>query len=409
MGNVVPVDEFTGEWYPGYRPEHFDFPYWVDAPKPFQPGDEDAFWFLDFHWSRGLTPLAATLWSADGYCWGTQSASEKLPLPPGRGITCRFAGTHLYGSPIPEPDPREIGARANRLGVNLPHFLQNYRSIWEAGRDELEATWDYFQGVDFASVPTSDLAGLIQQGRRYHKRAMEIHFDVMYPMLVNFLGFYGACAELGIDTNLVGKFLQGEDTKIMELDRELYGLAVKARQAGLAQVFADNEPGDAARRALGARRLGVAVAHRLRRLPRRLRPPPGRDLRRRAAELDRGQHQRVRQHQDLPAEGRRPRFRCRPAQRPRGAGRGHRDRSLRSHQGGAGRVRRRPRRQPGRQLPVVAGRPQLLHRPEGHAAPPARLPGARAARGRRPQGRHALPVLAGAARRRRRASPTRAS
>ena len=244
MGNVVPVDEFTGEWYPGYKPEHFDFPYWVDAPKPFQPGDENAFWFLDFHWSRGLTPLAATLWSADGYCWGTQSASEKLPLPPGRGITCRFAGTHLYGSPIPESDPREIGARANRLGTNLPHFLQNYRAIWEAGRDELEATWDYFQGVDFATVPTGDLGGLIQQGRRYHKRAMEIHFDVMYPMLVNFLGFYGACAELGIDTNLVGKFLQGEDTKIMELDRELYGLAVKARNAGLAQVFADNEPGD---------------------------------------------------------------------------------------------------------------------------------------------------------------------
>jgi phosphohistidine swiveling domain-containing protein len=59
---------------------------------------------------------------------------------------------------------------------------------------------------------------------------------------VNFLGFYGSCAELGIDTNLVGKFLQGEDTKIMETDRELYKLASKARQAGLGQVFADNEP-----------------------------------------------------------------------------------------------------------------------------------------------------------------------
>jgi phosphohistidine swiveling domain-containing protein len=244
MSNVVPVDEFTGEWYPGFKPEHFDFPYWVDGPSPFKPGDENAFWFLDFHWSRGLTPLAATLWSADGYCWGTQGASEKLPLPPGRGVTCRFAGTHLYGSPLPESDPREIGARAARLGVNLPHFLGNYRQIWEAGRDELEATWDYFQGVDFASVPTGDLAGLIQQGRRYHKRAMEIHFDVMYPMLVNFLGFYGACAELGIDTSQVGKFLQGEDTKIMELDRELYGLAVKARNAGLAQTFADHDAAD---------------------------------------------------------------------------------------------------------------------------------------------------------------------
>ena len=48
-------------------------------------------------------------------------------MPPGRGVTCRFAGTHLYGSPLPETDPREIGARANRMGVNLPYFLQNYR------------------------------------------------------------------------------------------------------------------------------------------------------------------------------------------------------------------------------------------------------------------------------------------
>ena len=82
MAGVLTLDEFTGEWYPGYRPEFFDFPYVVDGASPFRPGDEKAFWFLDFHWSRGLTPLAATLWSADGYCAGTQSASENLPLPP---------------------------------------------------------------------------------------------------------------------------------------------------------------------------------------------------------------------------------------------------------------------------------------------------------------------------------------
>jgi phosphohistidine swiveling domain-containing protein len=73
---------------------------------------------------------------------------------------------------------------------------------------------------------------------------MEIHFGVMYPLLVNFLGFYGACAEMGINTADIGKFLQGEDTKIMETDRELYKLAIKARQAGLGQVFADNTGGN---------------------------------------------------------------------------------------------------------------------------------------------------------------------
>ena len=244
MANVVPVEPYTGEWYPGFRPEYLTSPFIVDGTGPFTKEDEDKFWFLDFHWSRGMTPLAAFAWGQDGYCWGTQHAAEALPLPPGRGITSRFAGTHLYGSAIPESDPREIGARANRLGTNLPHFLQNYRSIWAAGRDELEATWDHFQSLDLTAVPTGDLPGLIAAARRYHKRSMEIHFNVMYPMLVNFLGFYGACAEMGIDTNQIGKFLQGEDTKIMETDRGLAELARKAKAAGLRQVFEDHSGTD---------------------------------------------------------------------------------------------------------------------------------------------------------------------
>jgi phosphohistidine swiveling domain-containing protein len=250
---VVPIDEYaTGEWYPGYKPEHFASPYLVDPASPFKPGDEENFWFLDFHWSRGLTPLAATLWASDGYCWGTQHAAEGLPVPPGRGITARMAGTHLYGSAINETDPREIGARAGRMGVNLPAFLQNYEQIWAAGRDELEGTWDHFQKLDLTAVPQGEFASVLTSARRYHKRSMEIHFDVMYPMLLNFLGFYGACAEMGLDPSATGKFLQGEDTKIMETDRGLAALAAKAKQAGLRDVFEEHD-GGSLRGALSAR------------------------------------------------------------------------------------------------------------------------------------------------------------
>ena len=70
---------------------------------------------------------------------------------------------------------------------------------------------------------------------------MEIHFDIMYPMLLNYLGFYGACAEMGLNPSDTGKYLQGEDTKIMETDRGLAKLAIQAKQAGLAQLFADND------------------------------------------------------------------------------------------------------------------------------------------------------------------------
>ncbi|MGH3436181.1 MAG: PEP-utilizing enzyme [Sciscionella sp.] len=253
MASVASIDEFTtAEWYPGFRPEFIEAPYIVDPTGPFRPGDEEAFWFLDFHWSRGLTPLGAFVWAGDGYCWGTQHAAEALPLPPGRGITARFAGTHLYGSAIPETDPRQLAERAERIGRNLPTFLNNYPQIWIDGRDELERTWEYFHGIDFASQSLDDLRTLLHQARHYHKRSMEIHFGVMYPLLANFLGFYGACVEMGIDPSQIGKFLQGEDTKIMETDRALVALAGKARRVGLRDVFAQTEA-ERLRPALAAR------------------------------------------------------------------------------------------------------------------------------------------------------------
>ncbi len=243
MATVVPVDAFTRDWYPGFTPELIGAPYIVDGFGPFTKKDAESFWFLDFHWPRGMTPLGACIWTADGYCWGTQHAAETLPLPPGHGLTARFAGTHLYGSALPETDAWQIGARAKRFARNLAAFLQNYHQIWENARDELEDTWRYFRGVNFGAASHAELGMLLRQARYYHKRSLEIHFDVMYPLLANFLGFYGACIEMGINPAEVGKFLQGEDTKIMETDRELSKLAGKARRAGMAETFASNEPG----------------------------------------------------------------------------------------------------------------------------------------------------------------------
>lgn len=243
MATVVPVDEFaTDEWYPGFKPEFLEMPYIVDRVRPFEKRDEDQLWFLDFHWSRGLTPLGVHTWGGDGYCWGTQHAAENLPLPPGRGVTCRFAGTHLYASAIPENDQRQVASRGNRMAHNLPAFLADYPGVWERGRAELEGWWDYFRRIDFTAQSLEDLHTLLHHARHYHKRGMEIHFGVMYPLLANFLAFYNQCVEFGIEPGEVGKFLQGWDTKIMETDRALSKLSASARTKGLGDLFATHEP-----------------------------------------------------------------------------------------------------------------------------------------------------------------------
>lgn len=252
MADVVPVDEFTGEWYPGYRPEFFAAPHVVDPARPFEKSDESAFWFLDFHWPRGLTPLAATLWTTDGYCWGTQYAAENLPLPRGRGIAVRMAGTHVYGSPLTESDTDRVRDRFDRVIDRLPRILDDCPGIWRRARDEIDATWRSFEQIDLSTLGGADLAEVIVAARDYHKRAMEIHFDLMYPLLVNFLAFRGACVQMGIDPDLVGKFFQGHETRVVATDRELGRLATSARQAGLSDTFI-TQPPDRLRNALATR------------------------------------------------------------------------------------------------------------------------------------------------------------
>jgi len=117
MATVNPVDEFvTEEWYPGFKPAYDHAPWIVDPVNTFQKKDEETFWFLDFHWPRGMTPMGM-IWNEDGYNWGTQLAAESLPLPPGRGITTRFAGTHIYASSIPVM--RMIRSSDGRAAVSL--------------------------------------------------------------------------------------------------------------------------------------------------------------------------------------------------------------------------------------------------------------------------------------------------
>ena len=267
MATVIPVDEFiTDEWYPGFKPGYTHAPWYIDPVQTFRKEDEENFWFLDFHWPRGLTPMGL-IWNEDGYNWSSQLAAEQMPLPPGRGITCRLGGTHTYGSPLPVTDVREIGQRARRLERMLPPFLQNFDEIWGHMREEVNESWDYFRGVDTSALSLTDLRENLVQARQYHKRAFEIHFEVMYPLLANYVGFYSMCTELGLDPGQIGKFLQGYDTKIMETDRELWKLTTRGPPRG---------PGAGVRRPRGRRdprRAGRPRRHRrhladpVRRLP----------------------------------------------------------------------------------------------------------------------------------------------
>lgn len=239
---MLGIEDFiTDEWYPGFAPSFGHSPYIVEPFRSFSPADKDRFWFLDFHWPRGLTPLGM-IWNEDGYSWGTQWAAEQMPLPTGRGMTQRVAGTHTYAAVIPVRNEREIATRDKRVRAYLPGFLDRFDLIWRQRRSEIEIGWQSLRARDVSALSDDELAAMLVDARRYYRRLFEIHFEMMYPLISNYLGFRGVCGELGIETSTVAQFLQGYETKISETDRALWQLTADARSGGLEMLFAATAP-----------------------------------------------------------------------------------------------------------------------------------------------------------------------
>jgi len=241
VAEIISVDEFVSEeWYPGFTPGYGHSPWVTEPVDTFQADDQERFWFLDFHFPRGLSPMGI-VFLEDGYSWATQLAARTLPLPRGNGIVQRLAGTHVYASVVPVDSEWEAGVRAERFGRNLPRFLDGFPELWASRVWELETSLAHFEHYDFTGRSLDELGQYLRDARSFHRRAWEIHFEVMYPLLANYIGFRGVCGELGIDPGQISKFLQGYDTKILECDRELWTLTAFARRAGLGDVFAAAE------------------------------------------------------------------------------------------------------------------------------------------------------------------------
>ena len=227
--------------YPGFDPvKHINAPWVRDQLSLFKPEDEARFWFKGFQWPRAY-PLNF-VWLEDGFAWGTQAAARNMPLPPSNGLAPRVAGIFVYGSDIPVT-PWVAGCRAERVGAVLPPFLQNFPAIWDERRNEIVKGLRYLETYDLSGKPPAEIWQYMVDARAFHVRAWEIHFDLMYPLTANYLGFYGLCKELGIAAADIPKFLQGYETQPMKSDRAMWQLANNARGTQVQKLVADTAPG----------------------------------------------------------------------------------------------------------------------------------------------------------------------
>ncbi len=249
MADVVSVDPLLDGWYPGWSEENLDNPWLRMRTRPLRKEDEASFWFADFHWPRGFSPLGMQFVADASFT--TQIAAHQLPLPPAGGLIQRMGGPFLYEGEVPITSEWEIGFRAARIEKNMPPFLMNFEQIWEDRKWELDLGLGYFESYDFSGKSLAELGQYMLDATRFQQRAWEIHFEIMYPLLAIYLQLYGVCAENGIDPANIAKMLQGREHKITETDRAMWDLVDEARRLDVGGIFAANEAPDI-RQALAA-------------------------------------------------------------------------------------------------------------------------------------------------------------
>jgi len=79
MSTVISIDEFVKDpGYPGMEQRFFNSPWIAEPVSKFREEDVERFWFLDFHWPKGTTPLGMCYFE-DGYAFAPNSPTTPAP------------------------------------------------------------------------------------------------------------------------------------------------------------------------------------------------------------------------------------------------------------------------------------------------------------------------------------------
>lgn len=237
---VIPLGEYAdGDFYPGYEPRLESRPFLAEPLAPFTREDESRFWMRDSqHFSEGITPASMGLLE-DAQTWGTQYGAEIVGIPPTAGMVNRIAGVHVYLGQCPITSPWQIGARAERFGAFAGPRLADFATYWAGYRAELEAAYAHFDGLDVDALSLDELHDALKDAHAFHRRGWGVHFEVMYLLAANYVGFFQLATDLGLDTGQIAQWLAGEETSYLHTDAELWRLAGRARDLDVAVALTE--------------------------------------------------------------------------------------------------------------------------------------------------------------------------
>ena len=189
--------------------------------------------------TRCFTPFDLWMLQQNYDNHGIPYAHDYLSVPECKGFDSKLKDGWVYQGSIftTEEERRE---REPKFRERIVPWIEDPIKEYDEGFDELMERYKRFKALEMEKLEDWELKDAFQEWLQLYRRAANLHFIWMVAGAVVYSMFEDACQELlGIDRNdpLFNDLMGGFDHKLIETDRGLFQLGVKAREMGLESLF----------------------------------------------------------------------------------------------------------------------------------------------------------------------------
>ncbi len=170
---------------------------------------------------------------------GLQYGHEYFAIPECKGFDCKLKEGWVYNGTLFTTE-KERKEREPKFNERIAPWIEGFDKEYRKGVDELMGLYEKFKALDMEKLEDWELADAFEDWINLYRRGGMLHMIWLIAYCKIYEMFENMCKELlQIDRNdlLFNDLMAGFDHKILQTDRGMFRLGLKAREMGLESLF----------------------------------------------------------------------------------------------------------------------------------------------------------------------------
>lgn len=170
---------------------------------------------------------------------GLQYGHEYFAIPECKGFDCKLKEGWVYNGTLFTTE-KESKEREPKFNERIAPWIEGFDKEYRKGVDELMGLYEKFKALDMEKLEDWELADAFEDWINLYRRGGMLHMIWLIAYCKIYEMFENMCKELlQIDRNdlLFNDLMAGFDHKILQTDRGMFRLGLKAREMGLESLF----------------------------------------------------------------------------------------------------------------------------------------------------------------------------